>query len=149
MPGLPERTDPPGSRTTEEPKLVLIIEDDPDCRIELRLLLEELGYEVLQAADGRTGLQLAELHAPRLIVQDLLLPDTHGFDLVTQLRRLPGGANLPIIALSAFPDRLTEARATKLGFTSFMRKPPFVPELCDLIRTLLGEGDAVQGPTER
>jgi DNA-binding response OmpR family regulator len=125
-------------RAGEESELILVIEDDPDCRTELRLLMEEQGYRVLQAPDARTGLQLAELHAPGLIIQDLLLPDTHGFDLVAQLRALPNIGRLPIIALSAFPDRLTEAQAHALGFTRCLRKPPVVSELCDLVRTLLG-----------
>jgi DNA-binding response OmpR family regulator len=122
---------------TEPERTILIIEDDPDCRIELRLLLEELGYRVLQAPDARTGLRLAEERDPDLIVQDLLLPDTHGFDLVKQLRALPGKNRLPIVALSAFPDRLSEARATALGFNRYVRKPPPVLELCNLIEELL------------
>ena len=123
-----------------EAKRILVIEDDPDIRVELRLLLEEQGYSVLQAADARSGLLLAECHGPHLIVQDLLLPDAHGFDLVAQLRARPDMKRLPIIALSAFPDRLDEAQATALGFTSFVSKPPRVPELCALIRRLLAEG---------
>ena len=130
-------TQPPAGSVVDEPRLILVIEDDPDCRTELGLLLEEQGYRVLQAHDARSGLLLAELHHPDLIVQDLLLPDTHGFDLVTQLRRLPNGSRLAIIALSAFPDRLTEAQAAALGFNRCVRKPPVVNELCDLIRSLL------------
>ena len=130
-------TQPPAPGTVEEPRLILVIEDDPDCRAELGLLLEEQGHRVLQAHDARSGLLLAELHHPDLIVQDLLLPDTHGFDLVHQLRRLPNGSRLPIIALSAFPDRLTEAQAAALGFNRCIRKPPAVHELCELVRTLL------------
>jgi DNA-binding response OmpR family regulator len=118
-------------------KRILIIEDDPDCRIELRLLFEELGYKVIQAPDARIGLRLAEQLAPELIVQDLLLPDAHGFELVKQLRALPRGRTMPIIALSAFPDRLSEARAAALGFNSFVRKPPPVTELCALVAKLL------------
>jgi DNA-binding response OmpR family regulator len=133
MPTQPESAQP----AEGEAGTILIIEDDPDCRIELRLLLEEQGYRVLQAPDARTGLRLAELHAPDLILQDLLLPDTHGFDLVAQLRRLPNAGTRPIVALSAFPDRLTEAQANALGFNRCIRKPPVVAELCDLVRTLL------------
>jgi DNA-binding response OmpR family regulator len=121
------------------PELILLIEDDPDSRTELRLLLEEQGYRVAQAHDGRTGLRLAEQQRPDLILQDLLLPDTHGFDLVVQLRALPGGPTLPIVALSGFPERLTEARATALGFTSYIRKPPPVVELCALVRKLVAQ----------
>src|SRR3954468_24715607 len=119
------------------PRLILIIEDDPDSRTELHLLLEEQGYSVLRAPDGRTGLRLAEAHGPDLIIQDLLLPDTHGFDLVGQLRALPTVGQLPIIALLAFPDRPSEARASALGFNSFMRKPPAVAELCRVVSELL------------
>jgi two-component system KDP operon response regulator KdpE len=138
MPTQPESAQTgPAARADGAAEMILVIEDDPDCRTELRLLLEEQGYRVLQAPDARTGLQMAELHAPDLILQDLLLPDTHGFDLVAQLRRLPQAASLPIIALSAFPDRLTEAQANALGFNRCIRKPPAVAELCDLIRTLL------------
>jgi CheY-like chemotaxis protein len=86
------------------PELILVTEDDPHSRTELRLLLEEQGYRVVPAQDARSGLRLAEQHRPDLILQDLLLPDTHGFDLVAQLRALPGGAPLPIVALSGFPE---------------------------------------------
>jgi DNA-binding response OmpR family regulator len=122
-------------------KRILLIEDDPDSRAELRLLLEEEGYSVIHASDGRSGLRLAKDHPPDMIIQDLLLPDTHGFDLVTELRRLPGVSTMPIVALSAFPDRLTEARANALGFTGFFRKPPAVSELCATVRRLLAPPD--------
>jgi DNA-binding response OmpR family regulator len=119
------------------PKRILLIEDDPDSRAELRLLLEEEGYSVLQAPDGRAGLRIAERERPDLIIQDLLLPDTHGFDLIAELRRLPHAGRMPVVALSGFPDRLTEARATALGFTCFLPKPPAVWELCQVVRTLI------------
>jgi len=122
---------------SSEQHRILIIEDDPDSRAELRHLFEEEGYSVLQAMDGRTGLRLAASERPALIIQDLLLPDTHGFDLIAELRRLPEARTLPIVGLSAFPDRLTEARATALGFTRCLRKPPPVEELCALVRSLI------------
>jgi two-component system cell cycle response regulator DivK len=117
--------------------LILIVEDDPDCRAEIRVLLEEEGYAVLEAADGRTALRLARAHHPDLVIQDLLLPDSAGFELVAELRRLPGAAPVPVVALSGFPDRLDEARAAALGFTTFLRKPPAVPELCRAVRAHL------------
>jgi DNA-binding response OmpR family regulator len=119
------------------PKVVLLIEDDPDSRTELKLLLEEEGYAVLQAADGRNGLQLAGSPGADLIIVDLLLPDAYGFDLVIELRGLAGVKTLPIIALSGFPDLLTDARAPAPGFTAFLRKPPSASELCQLVRRLL------------
>jgi DNA-binding response OmpR family regulator len=119
------------------PKRILLIEDDPDSRAELCHLLEDEGYTVIPAADGRSGLRLARSERPDLIIQDLLLPDTHGFDLIAALRGLPETSKLPIVALSGFSARLTEARATELGFTTCVSKPPKVSELCDLVRSLL------------
>lgn len=119
------------------PSVILLIEDDPDSRAELRALLEDEGHTVLEACDGRRGLVLASLHQPDMIIQDLLLPDSPGFELVAELRRLPGGASLPILALSGFPERLTEAQAWALGFSRFLRKPPEVSELCATVQGLL------------
>ena len=138
MPQASEKEDRASTRTAEvAPPVILLIEDDPDIRVELRLLLEEEGYAVLEAADARAGIRLAVMRRPAMIIQDLLLPDTPGFELVKELRRLPGGETRPIIALSAFPDRLTEAEVSALGFSTFVRKPPAIEELCEVVRRFL------------
>jgi DNA-binding response OmpR family regulator len=136
-----ERTRLRAVEVSPRPRIILLIEDDPDSRAELRGLLEEEGYAVIEAPDARTGLQLAVIRRPDLIIQDLLLPDSAGFDLVAELRRLPGGARLPILALSAFPDRLSEAQVNAVGFSTFIRKPPIISELCATIRKHLASPD--------
>jgi DNA-binding response OmpR family regulator len=140
MPPVSERQERRRPPTVEmAPALILLIEDDPDARTEIRLLLEEEGYTVIEAADGRTGLRLARSHRPDLIIQDLLLPDIAGFDLVAELRRIPGAGRVPVVALSGFPDRLSEARTAAIGFDTFLRKPPGISELCAAVRAHLGD----------
>ena len=73
-----------------EPPIILVIEDNPITRKMVRVALASEGYAVLEAPDGATALQLAAGHHLDLVLQDLLLPDMDGFDLVGRLRALPG-----------------------------------------------------------
>src|SRR5205814_9147684 len=72
-----------------------------------------------------------------LVLQDLILPDMDGFELVRHLRNLPGGAELPILALSGFLGRLEEARTAEAGFTAVLVKPILASQLLESIRPYL------------
>ena len=91
-------------------RTVLVVEDNPLTRKMLRVTLEMEGYSVIEAEDGRTALAAATAEMPDLVLQDLILPDMNGFELVRMLRALPGGADAPILALSGFLSRIEEAR---------------------------------------
>jgi PAS domain S-box-containing protein len=104
-------------------RTVLIVEDNEITRKLVRVTLVGAGYTVLEAPDGQTAIELTRTGAPDLILQDLLLPDIDGFDLLIQLRALPEGADIPIVAFSGFLSRLESARALAIGFTDFLTKP--------------------------
>src|SRR5690349_11481414 len=87
----------------------------------LRLSLESDGYAVLEAPDGRTAISLAQQNTPALVLQDLVLPDMSGFELVRQLRAVCG--ETPILALSGFVNRVEDARKIAAGFTALLVKP--------------------------
>lgn len=116
---------------------VLIIEDNPITRQLLRVTLEQEGHTVLEAPDGRTGVELMRQGPPDLVVQDLVLPDIDGFTLVQQLRSLPGGSAVPILAHSGFLSKMEQARSLHLGFTDFLFKPIEPSRLIDLIQVYL------------
>jgi DNA-binding response OmpR family regulator len=116
---------------------ILVVDDDPDTREELRLLLEEEGYTVLEARDGKTALSVAAAELPDLVLQDLLLPDIPEFQLLEALRRLPGGQAVPVVALSGFRERLHEAQSSSLGFSAYLGKPISAARLCDVVRSQL------------
>src|SRR5688500_18051614 len=112
---------------------ILVVEDNPLTRKMLRLTLESDGYEVIEAGDGRAALTAAERDAPALVLQDLILPDMNGFELVRQLRHLTGGA-IPILALSGFLNRMEDARGAEAGFSALLVKPIEPTRLLEGIR---------------
>jgi PAS domain S-box-containing protein len=112
---------------------ILVVEDNPLTRKMLRITLETDGYAVVEAADGRAALAAAEHELPALVLQDLVLPDMNGFELVRQLRQL-GGASLPILALSGFLNRVGDARSMEAGFNALLVKPIEPSRLLEVLR---------------
>lgn len=100
-----------------------MVEDNPITRKSVRLALEVEGYRVSEAASGEAALTSMRRVAADLVLLDLLLPDTHGADLIVELRALPGGSDIPILAFSGFISRMEEARVAAAGFTDFILKP--------------------------
>src|SRR5258708_18728529 len=116
------------------PAAILLVEDNSLTRKMFRVALEAEGYAVLEAADGHTAIHLAKQHQPRLILQDLMLPDMDGFELVRQLRSL---SSAPILAVSGLLTRLDEARVSSVGFDDFLVKPVALPLLRERVRMYL------------
>lgn len=102
---------------------ILIVEDNPVTRKMLRIALECDKYTVIEASDARSALRAVEERTPGLILQDLILPDMNGFELVERLRAMPGLADIPIIALSGFRGELDNSSGRRSGFTEMLLKP--------------------------
>jgi CheY-like chemotaxis protein len=116
---------------------ILVIEDNAITRQIVRLSLAAHGYEILEAEDGRTAISRLTEHHPDLIIQDLALPDIDGLTLAQTLRDLPGCEDIPIVAFSAFVERLEEARASKDVFRAFIPKPIEPSKLVSLVKRLV------------
>lgn len=102
--------------------VILVVEDNPVTRKMLRITLESEHYVVIEAGDARAALEAASERLPGLVLQDLILPDMNGFELLAELRNLPGAAELPILALSGFRGELEEGKGAA-GFTAMLEKP--------------------------
>jgi len=116
---------------------ILVVEDNPVTRKMLRVALESDRYQVIEAGDARWAIAFAQQRMPDLILQDLILPDMNGFDLVARLRLLPGGRDVPILALSGFLGGYEEGRAAEAGFTAMLVKPIELNALAEAIATYL------------
>ena len=80
---------------------ILVIDDDTNTRVLLRLLLEQQGYYVSLAPDGEVGLTLAETQRPDLILLDVAMPRRSGMDVYLDLRNDSRVANIPVLIISA------------------------------------------------
>jgi CheY-like chemotaxis protein len=115
---------------------ILVVEDNAITRQIIRLSLSAQGYNIIEAEDGATAIAKMAEHRPDLVIQDLALPDIDGLTLAQTLRGLPGREDVPIVAFSAFVDRLEEARATESLFKAFIPKPIEPSKLAALIKRL-------------
>ena len=113
---------------------LLFIEDDDAIRLALSLALEDEGYEVRQAPDGRTGLAMFQEREPDLVLLDLRLPDLSGFDVCRQLR---SGSIVPIIIVTAQTDTYDLVAGLEAGADDYVTKPVVPKELAARIRAAL------------
>ncbi len=102
---------------------VLLIEDNADSRDVLRLLLEIGGNEVMSAANAEEGLRLAGQFLPQIVLCDLGLPGTDGYQLIAPLRKKLAGHATLFAALTGHGREEDEARALAAGFDAFLVKP--------------------------
>jgi CheY-like chemotaxis protein len=85
---------------------ILVIEDNAITRQIIRLSLSAQGYSIIEAEDGATAISKMAENQPDLVIQDLALPDIDGLTLAQTLHGMPGREDVPIVAFSAFIDRL-------------------------------------------
>lgn len=105
----------------------LVIDDDERFRERLVRALSARGYEVRAAADGETGLALAEAESPELALVDLRMPGEWGLHVVKGLRAIDPTTR--IVVLSAYGSIATALEAVRLGATNFLQKPATVEEI--------------------
>lgn len=116
-------------------KTILLVEDEFGIAGVLTVLLEDEGYRVLSAANGRQALsRLAEVR-PDLVVTDFMMPLLDGAALGEALRADPALKDIPIIMMSAVPEAAVRMRFD--GYTAFLRKPFPIPAFFELIADTL------------
>jgi len=113
---------------------LLFIEDDDAIRLALSLALEDEGYSVAEAANGRDGLARFAEESPDLVLLDLRLPDMSGFDVCRSLR---ASSIVPIIMITAQTDTVDMVAGLEAGADDYVTKPVVPKELAARIRALL------------
>ncbi|MGH2747219.1 MAG: response regulator [Actinomycetota bacterium] len=106
---------------------VLIVDDEPDIRLLIRINLVAAGYEVLEAGNGREAIDFLEGQEPDLVLLDLRLPELDGWEVLEHLKERGVAERVPVIAISAHASPTTKERAREVGFKSYVSKP-FTPE---------------------
>ena len=113
---------------------ILVIEDEPDIRMLLRDLLEDVGYEVRDAADGRGGLRELYTAPPDIVVLDVTMPDLDGWQTLERIRDL---SDVPVLMLTARASGMEKVRGLKAGADDYVVKPFGHQELLARIEALL------------
>jgi len=118
---------------------VLIIDDDNQVRETLQLHLENDDFQVVTAADGAQGIQVAEAENPSVIVLDLAMPDIDGLEVLDRLRKDAITWDTPIIICTAEGDSKSRDQSHRLGISRFLRKPVSPRRIISEINRLLQE----------
>ena len=113
---------------------ILVIDDEAQIRKFLRISMGASGYEVLEAATGTKGIEIAKIAKPDLMVLDLGLPDMDGQDVISTIRQ---SHDAPIIVLSVRAGEADKVEALDRGANDYVVKPFGVSELMARIRALL------------
>ena len=115
---------------------VLIVEDSPDTLLLLSTLFRREGAAVTTAGSAAEALESAVTKRPNLIVSDIGMPEVDGYELLEQLRILPGLADVPAIAISGYASEEDRERALSVGYLALVPKPVDIDTLFTLIQEI-------------
>jgi len=121
---------------------VLLVDDDEAALNLMQRALEADGYVVETATDGKDALERLDALHPDLLLSDVVMPRMSGFALLSELRRRPEFATLPVVLLTGLVDGTERAEAYRLGVDDYITKPPDLDELSIRLRNLLARRNA-------
>src|ERR1700694_4812024 len=106
-----------------EKSKILIVDDDPNLRLALKIRLRANHYDTVQASDGYSAIAVAQKEQPDLIILDLGLPAGDGFVVLERLRDSDTLSNIPVIVLTARDPQSNKQQTLQAGATAFFQKP--------------------------
>jgi two-component system, sensor histidine kinase and response regulator len=130
-------------------KRILCIEDDSGTRTSIRLMLEESGYEIQEAENGKTGVDLALKILPDLIVCDIRMPGWDGFETLEELRKHESTAHIPFIFLTGEDPRTHLRKGMNLGASDFLFKPIDIDDFTKAVQVRLEEAEKRRSDSQR
>lgn len=117
---------------------ILVVDDSPDNLFLVQTILEEEGYKITLAEDGRVALEQIDLSPPDLVLLDVMMPGIDGFEVTKRIRENTKLPFMPILLITAFdPAQASVVKGLDSGADDFIRKPVEVDELLARVRSLL------------
>jgi len=138
LPRALETAAPPASfeiQAASDRRHILIIEDNPDFRQGLRILLESWGHRVEVAPTGRRGLEIWRASRPEIVLIDLGLPDIDGYTVARRMRASPGGDAVVLVTITGYGGPHDVLRAKDAGFDAHLTKPLNPQILANIIQS--------------
>lgn len=122
------------SRQSRRPASILVVDDEPDIRELVGVLLVRAGHEVTMAGDGRAGLRAFHAHRPDLVILDITMPELDGWQTLERIRDL---SDVPVLILTARGAELERVRGLRAGSDDYVAKPFGRQELIARVDALL------------
>ncbi|MGB1216410.1 MAG: response regulator, partial [Saprospiraceae bacterium] len=126
-----------------ESKQILVVEDNPDVRAYIKDILEK-EYQVVEAANGKIGLEKASELMPDLILSDVMMPEMDGFELGSLLRKNEKTSHIPIILLTARSMQEDRIEGLERGVDAYLTKPFDSEELLVRVRKLIEQRERLK-----
>lgn len=127
---------------------ILIVEDQRDNQLLLSKLMESVGFQVKVAEDGEQGVQQFQQWHPHFIWMDRRMPVMDGLEAARRIRKLPGGSEVKIVAVTASAFQEQRAEMLEAGMDDFVRKPYRSSEIYDCLSRQLGVSYVYDGASE-
>jgi diguanylate cyclase (GGDEF)-like protein/PAS domain S-box-containing protein len=131
------------TRASRTQPRVLIADDDPSTRLIMREVLEQAGFEVVEAVDGKEALDCYESDAPDIVLLDVEMPHLDGFSVCKKIRDKETTRKVPICMVTGLDDSESIDRAYHVGATDFISKPIAWPVLGHRVRYLIRANEAL------
>lgn len=120
-------------------KKILIVDDEEDIRLTMRLLLEAKGYRCDEAVDSEQAMELIKSELPDLILLDIMLPGKSGYRICWEIKNNEKYANIPIIFITAKTSESDRILAEQMKGNGYLEKPISKTRLLELINNYIGE----------
>ncbi len=104
-------------------KKILIVEDNEKNMYLMRFILSKKGYNIVEARNGKKGIEMTEKEKPDMIIMDIKLPDIDGLEATKRIRKIKGFEKTPIIAVTSYAMTGDKERALKAGCNGYIKKP--------------------------
>jgi CheY-like chemotaxis protein len=116
---------------------ILLIEDNEQNRILMRQILTRHGYDMLEAKDGLTGIEMARAQMPALILLDIQMPVMNGFMVIRELQNDVELKKIKVIAVTSFAMKGDREKALQAGFDEYVTKPIDTRTFPELVKQVL------------
>ena len=117
-------------------RTVLVVDDEFGVAEVIEAILEDEGYRVLTAVNGRQGLARLAENRPDLVLLDMMMPIVDGPAMLKAMKADPQFADIPVVMMSSLDPRSVDAECT--GYAAFLRKPFRAAAVTDLVARLIG-----------
>ncbi len=121
------------------PGKILIVDDEPNIVIPIQFLMEQNGFSVSVAYNGREAMEAVSTFQPDLIILDIMLPGMDGFEICQRIRENPAWSNIKIIIVTAMGREANMAKGIALGADAYIIKPFSNAYIVQQVNTLLAE----------